>query len=252
MKSSTLKVFVLQLFLAAGFFSNSYSQSWIVGTPVNMYLTTLTHFGGGCYPQADFIFHIQGSQVTGVNFVAIVTSVPPNSVFITPGQDTLAIGDTILLSPGMNNVSVYFFNGSGSVNFEFRAIGVPVTAGQQHPCNAAPNWISNLLLCVEGLTNTLINNCTVSANTGISNYNVTQAQILFPVFENNYSLQILNAQETSQVTVFGLSGNYITSKRNSGETIITLSLAELKSGIYFLSITSGDRTHSYRFPVLKK
>lgn len=237
MKTNFISLKAIVALVAISLFSiTSFSQSWTVGQPVNMLLTSLTHSGGGCYPTDDFVFHIQGSQVTGVDYYAYVMSVPPNTVYVMPGNDTLAVGDSLLISPGPNSVMVYFYGGSGSVTFDFRAIGIPTTAGQPHPCSTSSLWLSNLLICHEGLTASINNNCTVLPMTVMIENGFSGAEIIFPNERNNYLLKAERSHPVQRISIYGISGNEILRSNSLPE----INCASLSNGIYFVTVLTAD------------
>jgi hypothetical protein len=84
-----------------------------------------------------------------------------------PGNDTLATGDSILIPGGGNLYSLYFFLGGGLLDMSIKAVGVPTTVGQVHPCQPNNLWMSNLMICDEGLSPVINNNCMVEAGTSL-------------------------------------------------------------------------------------
>jgi len=223
--------------------NNSIAQPWTVGYPVQVNLTQVGGFAGGCYPSADFTFSFPGSSVTGVSYYLVVNSTPqPNQVYLAPGNDTLAVGDSILMTTGTNSYGVYCFSGSGgSVSFDIVAIGTPTTAGQQYPCSV-PLWISNLGLCPEGLLNGVSNNCQVQSSTGIVENNSQLPEITYPSSLNGNNLHVKGTYDRIQIT--DISGKILSQK--SG-TDITFDLNEFSSGIYIVTITSASGTASFKF-----
>jgi hypothetical protein len=126
------------------------------------------------------------------------------------------------------------------VSFDFRAIGTPTTSGQLYPCNASNNWLSNLLLCHEGLTSTLQNNCNVQLSTGIKEQRNLSYEVSMPEEINNYSLLIKNSSSVKQIYITSLPGTKIMVKNNFGGEKMEMDCSTFKNGIYFLTIVSSD------------
>ncbi|HEX5001008.1 MAG TPA: T9SS type A sorting domain-containing protein [Bacteroidia bacterium] len=225
------------------FIHNSFGQPWTVGYPVQVTLTSVGGFTGGCSPNADFTFSFPGSAVTGVSYYLIVTATPqPNQVYLTPGNDTLAVGDSIFMAPGTNSYGVYCFSGSGgSVSFDIVAAGIPTTAGEAYPCSV-PLWLSNLLLCPEGLINGVSNNCQVQSSTGISENNSLQPDIIYPSHLNGNQLQVKGACDNVQLS--DITGKILV--QQSG-TDVSFNLNGYCSGIYIVTVASGTGTTSIKF-----
>ena len=146
----------------------SKSQNWVVGTPVNMVLTSNLFHSNYCYPTADQHFTVSGSTVTGVNYYLYINSAPLDSVYIFPGNDTLATGDSILIPTGANYYALYFFNTGGLLDISIKAVGIPTIIGEAHPCQPNFNWASNLMICDEGLTPSIEDSCYVAAGSNLS------------------------------------------------------------------------------------
>ncbi len=245
----SIKALLASITFCFAFTTFAFSQTWTVGVPVSMNLSTLGHAVGGCFPAADFIFTIPGSKVTGVNHYAVVTAIPANSVYITPGNDTLAFGDSILLPSNTNTISVYCFGGSGFCNFDFYAAGTPTTAGQTYPCAANMFWMSNLLLCEEGLSLNLPPNCSVLPGaSSIDENNLASFNISLPSASNNYLLSIAKTVDIASASITGMKGEKIVFINVQQGGTETLKCDELKNGFYFLNIvTKNNATYSKKF-----
>ena len=132
-----------------------------------MLLSEQTFYGFGCYPNPSYSFTIDGSPVTGVDYYFYVDSVAANNVYINPGLDTLAEGDSIFIPSGTNTFDLFFFGSSNQMNLSFRAVGTPTVVGESHPCQINNNWISNLGICPDGLFAIQVNACAVQAGAGL-------------------------------------------------------------------------------------
>ncbi len=168
MKTSITFLKSIVLFTIILFVPNiSKSQNWTVGTPVNMVVNTNLFHSNYCYPTADQHFLINGSTISGVNYYLYVNSAPLDSVYLMPGNDTLTTGDSILIPGGGNLYSLYFFLGGGLLDMSIKAVGIPTTVGQVHPCQPNNLWMSDLMICDEGLSPVINNNCMVEAGTSL-------------------------------------------------------------------------------------
>jgi hypothetical protein len=144
------------------------AQNWTVGTPVSMQVHEVAVFGGGCYPGVQAVLNLQHTQVTGVTYYYEVTNITNGVYTMVPGPaGILAIGDTIHV-PASGISEVYNQQTSGGLEMRVIAGGTPTVAGESHPCTASQFWISNLLLCNEGLSSALSDGCTTVNGSGMS------------------------------------------------------------------------------------
>lgn len=235
-----LKVALCSFSLVVLAMSLTNAQSWVVGQPVNMQLSSLGHYTGGCYPTADFNTTISGSPVSGVSYYVVINSVQPNSVYITPGNDTIATGDSIKLTPGINTISFYGFGTAGLVDLIFVAMGTPTTAGQAHPCAANNIWLSNLLLCDEGLSLNLQNNCTVLSNAGLNDLAAASPILELPNAANNYQLSVTNINNLQTCFISNTAGIRTELSNSTDNSKLVVDCNNLVSGIYFVSFLTLD------------
>lgn len=228
--------------------SKTQAQNWTVGVPVDMSISYLTKYAFACAPnQADFTMNIILNSVGGIQYMAIVDSVQDIAILFNT-TDTLNQGDTLYLTQGNNNYSVSFVNGTGNISFNFKAVGTPTTAGQNHPCAFNDLWMSNLMLCNEGLTRNVQNTCTVDAATGIENL-VAENDIVFPNASNNYMLSLNSSNKFDKVGIFDISGKLVISEERHSNKNVALNCQGLNSGIYFVSITQNNQTATYKFVI---
>lgn len=209
------------------------AQNWIVGVPAAFKWSELTLFGG-CDPAPDQNITFSAPGVSGVEYVAIVDAVtPPGTNLIAPlGTGPLNVGDTVDLVVGPPN-SVYFPSGSGSMSLSFWAIGTPTTAGQAHPCTFNALWLSNLMLCPEGLTKTVQATCTVQPGTvGIGGVDREGPAISFPSAANGWMLSARDAFRASAV-VLDATGQVIA-------RALPADLSGRPNGVYLLQLTGTD------------
>jgi hypothetical protein len=229
---------------------NAKAQSWTVGNPVDMSISYLTKYAFSCAPgQADFNMNIILLGVSGIQYVAIVDSVQDIAVIFNT-NDTLSQGDTLFLTQGNNNYAVSFVNGAGNISFNFKAIGTPTTAGQFHPCLFNDFWMSNLLLCNEGLTLNVQNNCTVNGPTSLNNLD-DEASILFPSSNNQYQLQITNLKNTDLINLYDITGKQINVKASPNNSKVSIPCQELNSGVYFITLTQNNTSSTHKFVINK-
>ncbi len=144
------------------------AQNWTVGVPVDVQISTVTVYGGGCAPDPQATLFIPLLPVTGVTYYYRVVNTNGGTYTMVPGPaNVLAAGDTVHV-PTTQITEVYNQAGAGGLELEVRAEGTPTVAGETHPC--APNnlWMSNLLLCNEGLNCLIQLSCqTVAGSTGV-------------------------------------------------------------------------------------
>lgn len=221
-KLSTLLAFALLLSMFLS--KTSTAQNWTVGVPVDMVITSNLFHSNFCFPTADQHFTVDGSITTGVNYYLYVDSVSPDSVYIMPGMDTLAVGDSIFLPSGGNLFSLYFFHGGGLLNMSVKAKGIPTVAFDEHPCQPNNLWMSNLMICDEGLSPIISNNCQVQP----ANFGVTGSST------NSTCFSSCNGTATANVLGATQPISYLWS---NGET--TQSLSNLCSGTYTVTVTDG-------------
>ena len=220
------------------------AQTWTVGQPVMTVFTSVGGYAGGCYPNADFTFPFPGSNVSGVSYYLVVTNTPASSVLIQPMNDTLAVGDTILMPIGSSPYSVYCFTGAGGpVQFKIIAKGTPTTAGQPYPCSVSQLWLSNLMLCPEGLINNVSNNCSVQASTGISEPSSNEIQIDLPGAANAGNLTV--SGQMAVTTITDVTGKLIYQSNKTTLTVFDMSTFPI--GVYTLQVAAESRSISRKF-----
>lgn len=137
------------------------AQNWTVGVPVNMQVSEIGVYGGGCSPGPQATLYLDHPAVDGITYYYEVTNIVNGVYTMVPGPaGILMVGDTIHV-PSNFITTVFNQQASGGLEMRVVAAGTPTTAGQEHPCTASQFWISNLLLCNEGLSTTLSSSCTV-------------------------------------------------------------------------------------------
>jgi hypothetical protein len=180
----------------------TYAQNWAVGVPINVQVTEITVNGGGCSPGPQATLFLGAPPVTGMTYYYEVVSITNGVYTMIPGPaGILAVGDTIHLGPGGAN-TVFNQQTSGSLQLRAKVQGTPTVAGQSHPCNTNSFWISNLLLCNEGLSTTLLSGCTtqdgstigISELTGESTWFVSNGNALRITDNSVRSAQVIDAQ----------------------------------------------------------
>jgi hypothetical protein len=230
---------------------SSKAQNWTVGTPVDMSISYLTKYAYTCAPNdPEFNMNIILNSVSGIQYMAIVDSVQDIAVIFNT-TDTLMQGDTILLTSGVNTHSVSFVNNVGKISFNFKAIGTPTQAGENHPCAINNSWVGNLLLCDQSITRNVQNNCTVDAATSINNLTENHAIIQFPNNNNQYQLQIANLKNTDLINLYDIMGKQIQVKTPINSSAISIPCQDLNSGIYFITLTENNTSSTHKFVINK-
>lgn len=247
----TKSILILLIFISKAY--NSNAQTWAVGTPVNQTIL-VNAFGygalGGCTPSPDVTWNFIAPTVTGVQFSLIVSATDPNSAYIMPGNDTLAINDTIQLVGGNNFISLYYFASNPNptpIQFNLYAKGTPQTSGQAYPCNLNfINLISNLLICPETLSGTIPTNCTVIGNpTYLNEDDYSQLTINYPNSGNNYKLT--TNVPINEMSIYTLNGQRIISNTNSN----SIDCNNLSNGIYVVKMIYKNSVQSYKLNISK-
>ena len=213
------------------------AQNWVVGEPVNMLLYTQT-FYGGCNPNADYTYTFPSSPVSGVDYLVKITAMdPPDGVVeILPGLPDGGLGDELVFDASVQR-TMTFGNGTTSAALEFRAQGTPTTAGESHPCGASAFWISNLMLCPEGLFPNVDDGCTVQGGaTTITDTELPAPVIDLPSALNGQRLSIgLPALETANARIIDATGRIVLSRfLVQGGTFV---LSSMPDGTYLLQLS---------------
>ena len=237
MKNSTLAILATLLSPALP----SLAQNWTVGVPAAFKWSELTLTGGSCYPSPDQNVTYGAPTVSGMQYVAIVdVAVPPGVNSLAPGGTTLDVGDTIPIFAGPPN-SAYFPNGSGLLQLSFWVIGTPTTTGQFHPCTFNTLWLSNLLLCPEGLSKSVAASCIVQpGSVGVADIGPANNGIEMPNASNNWSFSIADPAVTS-VEVFDVLGSRVANVRSG-----TVGLGGLPNGSYLVRLHGNGGTRTLR------
>lgn len=224
------------------------AQDWTVGEPVDMLLYTQT-FYGGCNPSADYTYTFPTSPVSGVDYLVKITAMDPpdGALNIVPGLPDGGLGDELVFTAGVQR-TMTFGNSTNSAVLEFRAQGTPAVAGQAHPCAASAFWISNLMLCPEGLFPNVDEACTVQGGaTAIPDTDMPAPMIDLPTAGNGQRLTIgLPSLETGNLHIIDATGRVMLSKYLAQGGAIALSA--MPDGAYVLQLsrsTGGSITKRF-------
>ena len=215
--------------------------------PVAFQWGQITMFGGGCYPGPDQNIIFSAPTVSGVSYRGIVTSVaPPGTNVISPLALTpINVGDTVDLVNGAPNSS-YFPSSSGIIELALWAIGTPTTAGQVHPCTFSALWLSNLMLCPEGLSTNVPATCTVQPGaTGLAEVPVASNGVQLPDASNGW---ILNVQDPAvrSVELINACGSVLANFQRG-----SYSAGALPNGLYFVRISTDAGTRTQRVVIAR-
>lgn len=246
--TSTLKKTALLLFLVPSTIVDA--QNWVVGDPVDMLIYSQT-FYGGCTPNPDYLFTLAPSPVSGVAYKAIVTAIDPptGSLSILPGLTNGVLGSGLVIDTAVER-SVLLAPGTNTAVIEFRAMGIPTTAGEAHPCVPSAFWMSNLMFCPEGLIPVIDDNCSVQMSTGLASSGSTDAWVRWPSAANGQQLSIqLPGSGQATVRVLDVSGRIIAQQVVAGHA--TINLDGVPAGSYVLAMPGPDgRTSGRRFALI--
>lgn len=206
----------------------------------------------GCFPTSSVDFHFYLPTVAGVQYYFKITSIDPNSAYMMPGNDTLAIGDSIAVNAGNDTRSVFYFASAASMPFiaDLYAAGTPTTAGQFYPCNITNQmWISNQMICQEGLSAQVSGGCSVQTNpTQITDQTISSIEFISPTSSNQYQLELNKVNAPSQVKLFSLTGELLLSK-NIPVGSSSMDCHSLPSGMYLVVLSNKYGTRKEKLVI---
>jgi len=225
------------LLLALATTATTQAQNWTVGTPVDMQISAITVYGGGCYPgvQANLLFPV--TPVDGLTYYYRVINTNGADYTMVPGPaNVLAVGDTVHV-PTTQITEVYNTQNFGGLEMEIRVEGTPTTVGQAHPCAFNDLWLSNLLLCNEGLTSVISLNCvTIAGGVGIEEGNTNVLHFIAPLATNGYQLQVIDT-EVATARVLDLQGRVVSSANGASPR---MDMGTQPDGVY---VIQAERTN---------
>ncbi len=160
------------------------AQAWVVGQPVMFQLSEISVFGGGCFPAAQANLNFPLYPVSGITYYYLVTGhSSPGDYTMVPGPaNPLLVGDTVHITSSTH--AVYNTGGFGGLDLEIWAEGTPTVPGQVHICSFSMLWLSNLLLCEEGLINTSSASCETELSTGMNENTSDDIRFVAPMASN--------------------------------------------------------------------
>lgn len=237
MKHITL---VLALFAT----TTTHAQNWIVGAPVDMQVSSVAVYGGGCWPDLQAHLNFGLPPVAGVTYYYMVTDIIDGTYTVTPGPaGPLSIGDTITIHSAQETL-VYNEAASGGLFMQVWATGTPTAAGQAHPCAANDLWMSNLLLCFEGLNCLLQASCTTEISNSVQSATAVDAiSYILPSAGNGYRLQV---NSPANVRVVDLHGRVVAQEQG---TALRMDLSTLPMGAYVLHLEHNGQVRTERVVV---
>ena len=223
-----------------------HAQGWGVNQPVDQQLSAITVYGGGCFPAIQAQLNFGQPPVDGVTYYYKVVGITTDGEYTMvpgPGQ-ALAVNDLVPVQQFEHQV--YNSGTFGGLELEVWAMGTPTTPGQSHPCSSSDLWMSNLLLCNEGLTCLIGSNCTTQLSTGVPGSARNNALVLPNAF-NGYTLQ-WNGTPLVSGSVIDPSGRTI---QVLSAATPTAQLGHLPSGVYILHlITTDGNWQRMTFPIV--
>jgi hypothetical protein len=226
--------------------TTAHAQNWIVGQPVDMQVSSIAVYGGGCWPDLQAHLNFGLPAVAGVTYYYLVTDIIDGTYTVTPGPaGPLSIGDTITIHPAQETL-VYNEAASGGLFMQVWATGTPTTAGQVHPCVMGDLWMSNLLLCFEGLNCLLQTNCTTEISNAIDAAMPNDAlSFTLPTAGNGYQLQVNGA---ASVRVVDMQGRVVATEEGTG---LRMHLGALPAGAYLLHMERNGQVRTERVVVAR-
>ena len=215
------------------------AQSWLVGQPVMTQLSEISVFGGGCFPSAQAMLNYPLYPVTGITYYYLVVGhASPGDYTMVPGPaNPLLVGDTVHITSATH--TVYNTGAFGGLDLQIWAEGTPTVAGQQHICTVNNLWLSNLLLCEEGLTNTVSAGCETQLSTAVNGVASNDIRFLAPMASTGFTLRVLDT-DVAQAQVWDMQGRNVATLL-SGQRQVDASA--FLDGAYILNVlrTNGER-----------
>lgn len=256
MTSSLRKLITLLVLFILAQQVTTQAQAWTAGVPMNQiimpsFMVKSAAQLPGCFPDAAVTFNFVLPTVTGIQYYLKVTSIDPNSAYKLPTLDTLAVGDSIAVNGGSNSLSLYYFAASASsaFNADLYAAGTPTTAGQAYPCATVQLWMSNLMICNEGLSAQVQGNCTImSGPTETANLVTNELSIVSPTLLNNHQLGIRGLVGRNTIHINSITGQPI-KKVNAVNSTVIIDCSMLSDGIYILMVDGVAGKQSSRFVI---
>ncbi len=241
----------LLLLLVALLTTTAEAQNWIVGEQVDLTFTQISLYGSGCAPDADEALNFPGSTVSGVDHIAVITSVnSAGPVIVIPGPTApLSMGDTIWLTGSVIR-NVVFTAGAGAVELKFKAVGTPTMAGQPHPCTGSDLWVSDLGICPETLSLLIENDCTTENSTGITDDPDGRSWFTAPSAANGGRVEVHGASPES-IRVMDLQGRMVSTPVMDAIDGASMNMDAVPAGIYVIcAIALNGELLTRSFPVV--
>ncbi len=131
------KFYLLILVFACHLSLSAQQPPLIANTYNDIFLGDFMATGGGCAPDPDYNITVEPTLVpyaNGVTLVAVITGLnttQPNSTYTSYGL--LNVGDTLPFDTTLG-YPIWLYSG-GTIEFEYRAIGVPTEVGESYYCD---------------------------------------------------------------------------------------------------------------------
>src|SRR5262245_47782753 len=108
-----------------------HAQTWEVGVPVNEPLIASLNIDAMCFPDPVIQLSVTPSDITGVQYIAVVAGVVPEGVFsishpIATGIPFVETGDTLPLVNDDFPYVIHTPGNTGILTLDFRAVGTPL------------------------------------------------------------------------------------------------------------------------------
>lgn len=246
MRSSLSKlIFIISCMI--GISINTNAQTWTVGVAMNqLVISNFAQTGSGlltgCFPSASSTFHTYLPTVAGIQYYWKITSIDPNSAYLMPGNDTLIVGDSVAVNSGSDTRTLYYFAGTAITSFkaDLYAAGTPTTSGQFYPCNISTQlWISNMMICPEGLSAQVSGSCAVQSNPTLVEQQVALSSLTIeaPNAYNHYHMQVNGITEATDIKLYSVTGEIIVSQKGIMPTA-QVDCSALGAGIYFITLSN--------------
>lgn len=240
---------------ATATFSTLQAQTWTVGTPVNE--TIIDHPDSYPIPVDEYCYLLNAPNdqvaqyelalppVSGINYYLVVDLAPTNqldSFKFRQGTNVqiLHLGDSMQLFPTLPFATIHlsYAGSTGYVSVKFKAIGTPLTAGENYPCGSTDDgWFNQPVQCMGrniAAPSTYLTNCVVQSPTGLDEIDGRTEISIFP----NPATETLNISfpdklnSKQQIQIFNSMGMLLKEFETNQSTQINI--ANLPSGLYFI------------------
>jgi hypothetical protein len=177
----------------------------------------------------------------GMEFVLVIDEPAPSNTLMMNGWATVNVGDSTSFTPTTAGLGITAVSNAATLNFHVRAIGTPITSGQEYTCGidgASTEALCGNIYSMYPMPTLLP--CYVSAAVGISEAEELETEITV----SNGDLTI-TTEENGSLTILGLDGR-THFKKNIQGGFTHLGLSHLSKGNYIVRFETSNGTKSQK------